>query len=136
MRRAGSMNATLPPRPAATLRSTMSMAALYTRCVLMISGVPLSTSALLDPHYIYMTSGATGCAWGGNHVVAGSRRRRAVHPIVRYAGAGRSVRGAALEAIRSAVFAVHGDGAFSNAREAGGKTGAGAEGLVDHAVQL
>src|ERR1700738_2320944 len=52
MRRVGSMNAVLPPRPSATLRSTMSMAALYTRCVFMISGLPLSTCALLDRNYI------------------------------------------------------------------------------------
>src|SRR5258708_18350607 len=52
MRRAGSMKAVFAPRPSATLRSTMSMAALYTRCVFMISGVSLSTCALLDRHYI------------------------------------------------------------------------------------
>src|SRR5258708_1409656 len=66
MRRVGSMNAVLPPRPSATLRSTMSVAALYTRCVLMFWRFPCRHVPFWTGIIFHVTSGTTGrVSWGG-----------------------------------------------------------------------
>src|ERR1043165_5535204 len=47
-----------------------------------------------------------------------------------------SLRGAALQAVRASVPALHGDGAFPDPGEAGRETGPGAEGQVRKPVLL